>query len=149
MDNCTHPFGSLSVDTGLTGQRGQAIVYHLVCDACESRFPGATGIKLLIESGARDSDLIWKVLQGLGGERPSPVAPPVRPGASAECLHHLAWLKVDGGVIAKGSSGNVTVRCVGCRKSWAMATGLKVFLERMVYERSAIRIAIRELGGSV
>lgn len=143
---CDHPFNSLELDVGRSGQRGQANIQHILCTKCSGRFVDARGVAMLIASGARDSVDIWAAIKELGGKPPKrAVAVRGERPTKETCQHFLAWLRVDG-TAARGATGNVSVRCVGCRQSWNQAGGLKIFLERFKEDRQQIRAALRALG---
>jgi hypothetical protein len=154
MVDCQHPFDRLRVDSGRSGQRGQASTYKVVCDACLKPFPGSLGIQQLLVSGVADNEAIWRAIADLGGRR----LPKVKPKAKGEsglvvkgeCAHYLSWLHVDaGGAGQRGYAGTIWIRCRGCKSKWTEAVGLGVFLNRLVDERREIVDTIRRLGGSV
>jgi len=148
VSDCEHPLAQLEVDAGNAGARSQGGVFFLRCKACLTRHPGPHGVRVLVESMARDSVAMWAAVSALGGKRPA-VAPPRQVLPAAECQHYLSWLKPEGGEVIRGATGNLSFRCVGCRASWPMAVGLGLYLARVNEERAALRAAILKLGGVI
>jgi len=121
------------------------------CRACENKFVGPAGIRLLVDSMAGDSAALWAAVVALGGKRQAPPAPPAALHAvpAAECAHYLSWLRPEGFEARRGAEGTLTFRCSGCRAGWPMAVGLGMYLERMIGDREALRAAVRKLGGVI
>ena len=149
MPKCEHPFDQLTLDAGRTGQRGQASTYKVICSACDTSFAGPLGVQVIVHSGARDYDHLWKAITDLGGKRPVLVQPRARPSRIARCEHYLSWLTIETKSGQRGYSGEASVRCRGCKQAWPWALGLSIFLERLIEDRHDLVDAIRKLGGTV
>lgn len=145
---CEHQLDRLEVDAGPAGVRGQGQPFAVKCHACQNKFTGPAGMRLLVDSMARDSAALWTAVVALGGKRQAPPAA-LHAVPAAECAHYLSWLRPEGFEARRGAEGTLTFRCSGCRAGWPMAVGLGMYLERMIGDREALRAAVRKLGGVI
>lgn len=151
-ETCPHPFGSLKINAGNSGQRGTAESYRVECRDCRRSWPGAAGLGLLVERDQANSEDLWQRLKVIGGPRFYNEA---RGGASASpshhtrsaglCPHFLNWLKIESAGGQRGQAERLLVRCGGCKTSWTMAAGLVIYFARAHESRCLLEAAVKQL----